>query len=46
MVFVWNGKPAKGHGGTADIVDYALKCNKRIFHINPIDLTKRVLINE
>ena len=46
MVFVWNGKPAKGHGGTADIVDYALKCEKKSFQLNPLDLTKRVLINE
>ena len=35
MVFVWNGKPAKGHGGTADIVDYAHQLNREFVWINP-----------
>lgn len=35
MIAVWNGKPARGRGGTADIVDYALGRAKRVHHINP-----------
>ncbi|HWX16200.1 MAG TPA: hypothetical protein VNY07_06405 [Chthoniobacterales bacterium] len=35
MVFVWNGKPAKGHGGTADIVDYAKQVDREFIWINP-----------
>jgi hypothetical protein len=46
IVAIWNGRPAAGLGGTADIVDYALQCDKRVFHINPVDLTKRILGNE
>ncbi|HLJ88715.1 MAG TPA: hypothetical protein VKZ53_17990 [Candidatus Angelobacter sp.] len=36
MFAVWNGKPAKGKGGTADIVAYALSLHKPLIHINPI----------
>lgn len=32
---VWNGKPAKGFGGTADIVAYANEAKVRTFHLNP-----------
>lgn len=32
---IWNNKPAKGLGGTADIVDYAKKLNIKIIHYNP-----------
>ena len=35
MVFVWNGKPAKGHGGTADIVGYAQQLDREFIWINP-----------
>lgn len=35
MVFVWNGKPAQGHGGTADIVAYAQQLNREFIWINP-----------
>jgi len=35
MVFVWNGKPAQGHGGTADIVDYAQQLDREFIWINP-----------
>jgi hypothetical protein len=31
---VWNGLPAEGKGGTADIVEYAKSMNKRIIHFN------------
>jgi len=32
---VWDGEPAKGTGGTADIVTYARSKNKIIIHLNP-----------
>lgn len=35
MISVWDGKPAQGKGGTADIVDYALTKNVPLIHINP-----------
>lgn len=35
VVAVWNGKPARGHGGTADVVNYALTLSRRVVHINP-----------
>jgi hypothetical protein len=35
MVAIWNGKPAEGLGGTADIVQYALAQKKPVIHINP-----------
>ena len=34
MIAVWNSKPAKGLGGTADIVAYAKEERKSIVHIN------------
>ncbi|GHO85247.1 hypothetical protein [Dictyobacter formicarum] len=37
MLFaIWDGLPAKGLGGTGDIVQYALSNKKHIVHINPI----------
>jgi hypothetical protein len=36
---VWDGKPAKGKGGTADIVFYALQRGVRLIHLNPVDHT-------
>ena len=35
LVVVWNGKPAAGLGGTADIVEYARLQQKQIIHLNP-----------
>ncbi len=35
MLFVWNGKPSKGIGGTADIVAYAEQANRPYVRINP-----------
>lgn len=43
MIAIWNGLPAKGLGGTGDIVAYALSTKKRILHINPISRAIRVL---
>jgi len=36
LVTVWNGKPAKGLGGTGDIVQYARQKQKPIVHLDPI----------
>ena len=36
IIAVWNGKPAAGLGGTADVVEYARLHGKRYIHINPI----------
>jgi hypothetical protein len=39
MIAVWDGKPAKGKGGTADIVAYAFKCGVPVVHVNPVERT-------
>lgn len=39
MIAVWDGLPAKGKGGTADIVAYAIEKHIRLVHINPLDRT-------
>lgn len=36
LLTVWNGKPAKGLGGTADIVAYARQKEKPIVHLDPV----------
>jgi hypothetical protein len=36
VLTVWNGKPAKGLGGTADIVAYARQKDKPIVHLDPV----------
>jgi hypothetical protein len=36
---VWNGLPAKGLGGTGDVVNYAKEKKKHVIHINPINKT-------
>ncbi len=33
---IWNGKPAKGLGGTGDVVEYASRKKKKVIHINPV----------
>jgi hypothetical protein len=43
---VWDGEPAKGLGGTADIVSYATLRGKPVIHINPIDRTVHHLAAE
>ncbi len=35
IIAIWNGQPAKGLGGTGDIVKYAIANKKHIYHINP-----------
>ncbi len=37
LLAVWDGQPARGLGGTADIVDYARELGRRVIHINPIE---------
>ncbi len=37
LIAVWNGLPAKGKGGTADIVAHAMKHSRPLIHINPSD---------
>ena len=37
MIAIWDGKPAKGKGGTADIVAHALQRGTPLIHINPVD---------
>jgi hypothetical protein len=41
MLAVWNGKPAKGKGGTADVVAFAILRGVPVIHINPISRTVR-----
>jgi hypothetical protein len=37
LVAIWNGRPAAGLGGTADIVDYAARRKIRLIHMNPVE---------
>ena len=39
LIAVWDGKPAAGLGGTADVVGYARKCGKPMVHIDPVNRT-------
>lgn len=39
MIAVWDAKPAKGKGGTADIVAYAIASSVPVVHINPVERT-------
>jgi hypothetical protein len=39
LVAVWNGRPARGLGGTADVVAYAVAKGKPIVQLNPLDYT-------
>jgi hypothetical protein len=41
LLTIWNGLPAKGLGGTGDIVKYALSIKKPVVHLNPITQTIR-----
>ena len=41
LLTIWNGLPAKGLGGTGDIVKYALSIKKPVVHLNPITQTVR-----
>lgn len=43
VLAVWDGKPARGKGGTADVVAYSQSKHIPVVHINPIDRTVRTL---
>lgn len=36
LVAVWDGQPSLGLGGTADVVGYAVRQEKRVVHLNPV----------
>lgn len=36
LLAVWDGRPAGGLGGTADVVAYAARRKRRIIHLNPL----------
>lgn len=40
---VWNGKPARGKGGTADVVHYAKQMGRTTFHLNPVEFKTETL---
>lgn len=39
---IWDGEPARGKGGTGDIVAYARTARRPVVHINPIELCVRM----
>ncbi len=43
MIFVWDGGPSRGLGGTADIVDYAIRRKKTGIILDPISRSVRTL---
>lgn len=45
MLAVWNGRPAKGKGGTADVVAYARRRGVPLIHIDPVTRTIRPLVD-
>lgn len=45
MVFVWDGRPSRGLGGTADIVAYAAAQRKYGVILDPVGCTARSLIS-
>lgn len=36
LIAVWDGKPAEGKGGTADVIAYAKRQGKAIVHLEPL----------
>lgn len=43
LVAVWDGKSARGLGGTADVVQYAMQRLKPVIHVNPDQRTVQSL---
>lgn len=43
LLAVWDGKPAQGLGGTADIVRHALVIGRTVVHLDPFTRAKRRL---
>ena len=35
LIAAWDGEPAKGLGGTADVVEYAMESRRRVIQVNP-----------
>ncbi|HKQ50780.1 MAG TPA: hypothetical protein VJT74_00325 [Pyrinomonadaceae bacterium] len=42
LIAVWDGKPASGLGGTADVVRYASQTRTSLIHLNPVS---RLVLN-
>ncbi len=40
---VWDGKPSKGLGGTADVVSYAKKLGKQIVHLHTLKMVRFII---
>lgn len=36
LLALWNGEPAAGLGGTADVVGYAIQIGRKVTHLNPV----------
>ncbi|MEH3036194.1 MAG: hypothetical protein PGN23_06840 [Sphingomonas adhaesiva] len=36
LIAVWDGEPARGKGGTADVVAHAVRTGKRVLRIDPV----------
>jgi hypothetical protein len=43
LLAIWDGKPAAGLGGTADVVKYALSQGTDVVHIDPLNYTVKRL---
>lgn len=43
LIAAWNGLPARGLGGTADVVSYAQAQGCRVIHAHTVERTTRVL---
>lgn len=43
IVAVWNGLPAKGLGGTADVVTFSLQFGRDVLHLNTTNLRQLYL---
>jgi hypothetical protein len=41
VLAVWDGHPAKGRGGTADVVAYTIRLGVPLIHIDPVSRTVR-----
>jgi len=44
VLAVWDGQPAKGKGGTADVVAYAIRQRVPLIHIDPASRTVRHMV--
>jgi hypothetical protein len=43
IIAIWDGQNARGYGGTADIVNYAISLEKPVIQLNPITYFRTVL---